>query len=231
MRHSRIALVVVLLAACSGSVVNDAHTTPTSKPHASTTDTGAGVTSVADNAPPSNGLRFLFSHTSSDALTVVARTGMVSTAEAGDCPMIPVPEPSVRPGCENTMRPGVEFDFSAPGMAWYRLTALDTPLTASPALVPRAINSLLRVVHPDGSTTANSGDLPLTLAAFSTAGIDRVRVRLSSGSFDEMKAIDGWAAFATFVGPGSGGFGAVGDAQGLDGHGKVIATTTPQRCC
>lgn len=66
------------------------------------------------------------------------------------------------------MAEGIQFDFSASGTWWYRLTVLNSELgnDRGSVLQPVAIDSLVREIRTDGSTVAWGGNLGFHIAAF-----------------------------------------------------------------
>jgi hypothetical protein len=172
-------------------------------------------------------LRVLFSHVSPTGAVVVARKGPVSTAEAYGCPGATPTRPFFDdPECRNASANGLQFDFSASGTSWYRLSVLNSHLDNGPNLDLQAvaIDTAVRLVRPDGTTTPTVGELAFHVAAFhSAARIAAVRVTLHDGRTDEMAPVEGWSAFA---GEGTNPFRFA--VEGIDTQGRLV-TRAPVR--
>jgi hypothetical protein len=165
----------------------------------------------------------LFATRATDGAVVVAQTvkGPASNhscrvAEAGRCPV-------------------VTFDFSAPGLRWYRLVVSPSsyPLSGSrkAEVIPVSIPTLYRVTHRDDSSTlVNPDKVPVDAIAFRTQGVAKVRVRLASGRTVQMRPVDGWAAFARRNSGSHTAFRARW-AEGLGADGNVVARAVAFRCC
>ena len=173
-------------------------------------------------------LPVLFTHVSPTGAVVVARQGRVATAEAYRCPGAAPARPLVDdPACARPVADGVQFDFSASGTSWYRLTVLDSELGNDQAsgFQPVAIESAVRLVRADRTTAALGGDPGIHIAAFhSSAPIAIVRVALTDGRTDAMTPVDGWSAFAE---TGASPFRFA--VEGLDASGRRIARTQSRR--
>ncbi len=170
--------------------------------------------------------RVLFTHVSPTGAVVIARKGPVSPAEAYGCIGATPTRPFFDdPVCRTARAEGLQFDFSASGTSWYRLTVLESRLDNGPnGLQPVAIDTAIRLVRPDGSTTPTGRELAFHVAAFhSTAAIAAVRVTLQDGRTDEMAPIEGWSAFA---GEGTSPFRFA--VEGIDARGR-LATRSPVR--
>ena len=190
------------------------------------TTTSAHPTDTQRVPFPTKNLRPLFTRVPSDGIVIVARAGLVSTAEANGCPVVPVASDSGSSQCKNTTASGVQFDFSAPGQPWYRLTVLASDVLNSPRLEPLALGSLVRLVHADGSTTDVAGTSGLHIAVLHGFGLANVRVHLSDRGQDTMTPVAGWVAFAA---DSHVAFGA--SVEGLNESGRVVETAFPLRCC
>lgn len=165
----------------------------------------------------------LFATRSTDGAVVVART---------------VEAPASNRRCKRAQAercPVVTFDFSAPGLRWYRLIVSPSsyPLSASrrAEVIPVSIPSLYRLTHrDDSSTSVNPDKVPVDAIAFRTRGVAKVRVRLASGRAVQMRPVDGWAAFAHRNSGSHTAFRARW-VEGLDADGNVVARTVAFRCC
>lgn len=175
-------------------------------------------------------LRTLFTHVSPTGAVVIARTGLVSTAEAHGCPVATAPPFGALPGCPSSYVEGVQFDFSASTEPSYRLTVLASDSSGNPALLqPVATETAIHVIRADGSTTVAENP-NLLIAAFRVrAPVSVVRVTLSDGTPETVTPTDGWAGVVTVVRAAQFPF-RVG-VDGLDDRGRVVATTQVQRCC
>ena len=153
---------------------------------------------------------------------MIARKGPVSTADAYGCPGTTPAQIGVgAPACHKPVAEGVQFDFSASGNSWYRLTVLNSAEEDDHdrGLHPVAIDSAVRVVRADGTTRPSSDDLRFHVAAFhSRAPVVTVRVSLNDGGNDKMSPVDGWTAFAA---EGQSPF--VFVVEGLDADGRLVA--------
>jgi hypothetical protein len=197
--------------------------------HGLVTNTSTDPASSTTVLPPSRkGLQVLFTHVAPTGGVVIAREGLVSTADAYGCPgTTPVQLGAGATACHEPLAQGVQFDFSAPGNSWYRLTVLNfaEENDHDGHLHPVAIEGAVRVVRADGTTRPSSGDLRLHIAAFhSRAPIATVRVPLNDGGNDEMSPADGWTAFAA---EGQSPFAFV--VEGLDADGRLVARTQSRR--
>jgi hypothetical protein len=188
----------------------------------------APTSSPAAQAPiPPVRVRVLFSRTSPNGTTITARIGLVRVAEAEVCSIVPVPAPPPpEPGCSSNNRtaPGVEFDYTARARA-FRVTVLTREGPADTPLMPMNNIGTIREVLPGGVSVL--ADLPpVDLAVLHTVGLARVRVSSVRGGRDAMKPVNGWVAFASA--PESI---VTYPVEGLDAHGKVVATAPIFRCC
>jgi hypothetical protein len=214
----------------AGVVLGRRTGSPRSGDAASTPTRPTNATAIS---PPiqEGALRVLFTHISSTGGVVVARKGQVSTAEARGCSVaVPVRTPVDDPACQNTVADGVQFDFSALGKSWLRLTVLNSDVGTDhesdlqPALT---IHSVVRHIGADGSTTPRDGNSSVQITVFhSKAPVATVRVRLIDGGADEMSPIKGWTAF---VAEGTSPFGFA--VEGIGAHGQLVARTQRQSCC
>jgi hypothetical protein len=205
-------------------VAQDAATT-TSGPTRTTAESSTTL-----SPPRRSTLHTLFNHVSPTGIAVTARAGFVSTAEARGCPVAATQPFAELPGCPSAYVEGVQFDFTAPGQPSYRLTVLTSDSGSSSELVqPVAIESAIRVIRADGSTT-EAENPRLVIAAFRVAAsVSMVRVTLSDGTPETMTPIDGWAAVAA-VSTGA-QFPFRASVDGLDDRGRVVSTTQVQKCC
>jgi hypothetical protein len=181
-------------------------------------------------------LQDLFSHTSPDGITVVARAGLVPVAAAegaAGCPAIPVPTTRpANPYCAIGKAPGVQFEFSTGGHT-FRATVLnrDIPPATGSDLEPMITLADIREVLPNGETVFQSDGPSPYLVVLHATKIATVRVdptRTTAAGLDEMTPIDGWAAFAA---PASSVTPFDNPTQGLNSTGTVIKTALPWRCC
>ncbi len=170
----------------------------------------------------------LFTRSSADETVVVARRGAF--------PMPPGPSCRVTTASPRACasRHGAQFDFSAPGFAWYRLTLFNADFgnftSRKPAIVPVSLPSAYLAIGADGSTfEPHPTQLPIQLAAFHTHGIAKVQLRLASGQRLAMTPIHGWTAFAA-IGTDPSPF-RVQSVEGFNSTGKRVATSVVFRCC
>lgn len=177
--------------------------------------------------------RYLFSNTSADGGVVIARSGDVLVSEAHGCPGARADTSARQSRCKSH-RPGVTFDFSAPGLPWYRLVALiadyQDARADSASVRPVSIATAYRTIQRDGSsTTANPDRVHISLVAFRTKGVAKVRVRLSSGRRVLLRPVRGWAAVAHRGTTSAVPFRV--RIEGLDSSGRVVAKAVAFRCC
>lgn len=194
--------------------------------------TSAPPRGSAATASPARDLRLFFAHTSSDGALVIARGGMVSTAAAAQCPNVPVPSGGQTSTCTNSIAPGVEFDFTAPGEPWYRLTLLADTSKVRRALDPQSFAGATERVDNAGATSLD--DNPRVQLAVLRVGpaITRVRIALTDGRTDEAAPVDGWVAFPVRQRGATPQFVMSETAvQGFDASGRLIASSFPLRCC
>ncbi|HEV7523394.1 MAG TPA: hypothetical protein VGP92_00415 [Acidimicrobiia bacterium] len=226
------ATVVALITGVAIGTQFGGSTRPASPPRAALTPFHSVRETTTPAAPPETTLRVLFTLVSPRGSVVVARAGAVPTSEAHICGLgVPV-TPNDDRNCRSGRSAGVRFDFSAPGAPWYRLTVLDADFANGSngvVLAPISLGSEIRLVHADGSSTPLNGFVPLQLAAFHSNGVARVRVHLARGGAQEMVPVDGWTAFAEVGTDTQQPFGI--RVEGLDAHGRVVATAFPFRCC
>jgi hypothetical protein len=181
-----------------------------------------------------DGLRVLFKRTTPEGIVIVARAGLVPTAEAAECPIVPIPRAQpVDRYCTNAKASGVEFQYTTSGHT-YRATVLDRdiPTAVGPSLVPMITNALVREVQPNGVTVESSGRPSPYLVVLHATDLADVRIdphRSATTGLDEMAPVDGWVAFAahdTWT-----GIPFDNTVEGLNGVGHVTTTALPWRCC
>jgi hypothetical protein len=178
--------------------------------------------------PKRGALRTLFTHVSATGAIVIARTGLVSLAAAQECPVTATAPFSDLPGCSRLLADGVQFDSTAPGRPWYRLTVVASHYDNPRLLQPAAGGPILQL-RADGSTTVT--DSPqLLLAVFRVrAPVMAVRVTLTNGTPELLVPVNGWAAVVADM-PG-GRFPFRVGVDGLGARGQVVATSQVLRCC
>jgi hypothetical protein len=233
-RHRRPGMRRVAVAAVVAAVIVTAAAAIVGAQHGHTATTGPPPSTTI--RPREDGLRVLFTRTAATGVVIVARTGLVPVAaadQAAGCPLIPVPSTQPANGdCAIGTAPGVEFDVSTGGHR-FRATVLNRniPPATGPDLEPMITLADIRQILPDGQSVLQARGPSPYLVVLHATDIAKVRVdptRTSAAGFDEMRPVDGWAAFAA---PASAVTPFDNPVQGLNRAGHVIQTTLPWRCC
>jgi hypothetical protein len=177
--------------------------------------------SVTTTTPPTDGLPVLFTHTSPDGSTVIARRGVVEVSPE-NCTTTPPPAPG---NCGPGIGPGagIEFSSTIDGLD-HRSVVLDSDPRLGSAETPKVMTPLFGTDDPG----TPAGHHLVILHVSPEVAVVRLASSGPGGAVpegDEMTPVDGWVAFPIH------NLDALADPEAFDQAGKSLGTELPFPCC